>query len=599
MSTSINDDLMSGGKLQAALFSTDASGNTVLVGADGETYKITGNPIIKTGSWTGTGAALAVDLGFEPDLVIVKGDGKNAVYLAKSNWYGNIQAFGNVAVSGSDGTPPPIIRSNGLYIVTSTADGLATLNDTGATYYYVAIKDNGSGILKTWAYNGYRDVPTTDPQGTASTAVDMDLIVGTSPEIVHIKRDATGATHEGVWLTADFAKKESATAVDNTLATLESDGTIALSNNVAVNENDSGILGEGTHGISFHKSGQYWSKQDYIGTGAEMYLQCEGNVAAAFVIPQAAAAMTMWIDGMGVNAGDGGATALASGKIYGDGTRVVVGTDVAVNTASTTYTLLTLHKSDVPVAEAFPVTRRPGVRLTANGSAYVNCGTNDSLAIAGAHSLEWIGSISAATDEQFIIGRMNGGRATPAAGSYNYAMAFKRDPEAGLEICTSDRFSSEAGSDTKQKRWRTGIILRPFENYHVLYTHDGVDKWVLYINGVAVKWRRLSMVDVFALPGITATTGLSMAFGARLAAGSWYAAASGVIHRFGRLYNRALTASEASSAFRRNFLGESVSDIDASALVEEWAFSNGTGSTVSATKNTANNGTMINAAWVK
>jgi hypothetical protein len=583
-------------------FAKDANGNVIgLQSANGGKVAVSSTaqarPIIAVTSYVGNAQPNFIDFGFDADLVIVKGAGQNAVIFTKEQWYGNVQSFGNTVQSGSDAaTIAPAIQPTGISLTSS----LAAINSSGVTYYAVAIKDNGSGILKTFAYNGYR-YQTTAANGTNSDPVTMDLIAGTYPQIVHIKRDAVSTGHEGVWATPSWVKKESADAVNNALLTLASDGTMSLSTDISVNENDGGTVGEATNCFSLHNSGTYWDLLSYTGTGAAQRIAANGDVAAAFVIPQAAAAMQFWISGMGSNSADGGQTTLYSNRLTAGNGFVSVGSDASVNTVGVTYALIVFYKSGAYEKRA-PTTRRGGVRISTISSGHISCGTDASLGIAGAHSLEWIGAISDATSEQFIMGRIGnastGSRGSPTAGSCNYAMSYTHDPDAGLEICTSDQFSNLTTAVSKQQRWRTGIILRPYTPIHLLYTHDGVDKWILYVNGVAVKWRRLSM-NVFGINGITNTAGLTMSFGGRISAGTW-AAADRTTHRFGRIYNRALTATEVAQMFARNFLGATINDLSDSAtsLVEEWKFNEATGTTVTATKNANNNGTITSGVWV-
>jgi hypothetical protein len=577
------------------------TGGIEIIGPDGGTLlssvQTMQKPIIEPFRYTGDATPRLIEMGFEPDLVLLMGDGKYPVFLTRESWYGNIQSFGHTALSGSDGVPPPFVQPLGFTVNA----GQAAINANGVTYYGVAIKDNGSGILKTFAYNGHRS-QTFATTGATSDAVTMDLIDGSNPKIVYIKRDATGAGHEGVWVTPTFAKKDTAAAVDNTLLTLAAGGSMALSTNIAVNENNAGIVGEGHNCFSLHASGDSWDLLTYTGSGVAQSLPAGGQIAAAIVIPQTAAACEYWVAGMGTSSKDGGQTALNTGRVHSTGSALIVGASNATNAAGVSYVALVLYKSTTAIKHRPACRRSSGVKITTVGSGRIACGTDASLSLAGAHSLEWIGAISDATTEQFLMGRIGaaatGSRGTPAAGSCNYAMAYTRDPDAGLEICTSDQFSSEATDASKQKRWRTGIVLRPNEKYHVLYTHDGVDKWVLYINGVPVKWRRLPM-SVFGLNGITATAGLNMSFGARHASGTW-AAADLTLHQFGRIYNRALTTTEVAQMFARHYLTATLNDISdsATALVEEWKFKEGTGSTVAATKSASNNGTITTGSFV-
>lgn len=572
-----------------------------LTGPSGQSVRVAvpagAKPIIVSGSWTGTATDSMVELGFDADLVIVKGASQYAVFITRDTWTGGAIGFGNVSVAGGDAGVFPLLIKTGIRLPAS----FTSLNANGTTYYYVAIKDNGSGILRTFQWNGFRNktVGAPDNQGATSNTVSMDLIAGTYPELVYIKRDAASATHEGVWATPTWSKKDTAVAVDNTLLTVASEGTFSLSTNVAVNENDGGNLGEATHCFSLHRSGTYWELSSYIGTGAQQTVQCQADIAAAFVIPQAAQAMEFWLAGMGSSSASGSNSALNASRLSITGSSVTIGADASVNTAGTTYVLAVLYETPSPDMTVRPRTVRGGVRLTS--TARISCGTDASLSIAGAHSLEWVGSITDATGEVFIMGRggngTTGSRGTPVSGSFNFAMAHTVG-DGGLEICTSDQFSAEATAASKQKRWRTGIILRPWEDYHILYTHDGTDEWILYINGVPVKWRRLPM-SVFGLNGITATAGLTMSFGARISSGSWVGT-DVTTHRFGRLYNRKLTQSEAKRMYQRHFLAVNLADLSdtATALVEEWKFRDVSGTTVAATKSSANNGTVSAGSWV-
>ena len=556
-------------------------------------------PIIAAGSWTGDATVRFQDMPADFDFIVVKAPGQGAVTICKEHWYNNIQKFGNLLFSGSDAANvAPMMRAQGLQLNT-----LAALNDAGNTIHWAAIKDNGSGIFKTFSYNGYRagSVGAPDNQGTVSSPWAMDLIAGTNPALLHIERDSLTVGREGVWmLPGGFAKKETAAAPDASLGSLAVDGTLNLLTSIATNENNAGNLGEAHNCFAMYNPGKYWDRITYTGTGAPQQFQVNGTPAFAVVVPRAAQAMEFWTATMGAQSADGEATALHSNRVTAGIGYVSVGTDASVNTLGMVYELIFWYKSAAP-EKARPVVRRSGVQINGATTGRISCGTN--LAIGPAHSMEWIGSISDATTEQFLMGVIGngtvGGRGTPVAGSCNVAMSYTRDPVAGLEICTSDQFPSDTSDPANvQKRWRTGIVLNPYDDYHILYTHDGVDKWNLYINGVHIKQRRLPM-SVFGINGITPTTGLTMSFGARLAAGS-YSASANTRHKFARIYNRVLTKSEAAKMFARHYLRTTQFDISdsATALVEEWKFLEGSGATIAATKSAANNGTLTNGFWV-
>ena len=549
-------------------------------------------------SYVGDGKNRQLDFGFRPDLVIIKGDGKAAVLYTAEQWLSNAQSFGHTTYSGADSVASaPSINDGGVGLVYYNNAGAAardSYNQDGVTYHAVAIKDNGAGFLRSLAYNGY-----TETVGAGSSAVTMDALDGLSPAWVHIKRDATGAGHEGVWISDDgYVKKETAAAVNAALVTYVAGGALNLSTDASVNENDGGIVGEGHNVFALIDNADCWAESSYVG-GSGATLSFSRKVALAIILPVAAEEMVFSTPTMAAGA-TGGATALVSGIVVSGNKLTVSG--ATANTAGVTYRVIAIYEGAArEKTDKWPVAH--GVMLQ-NGAGRIVCGTDASLQISGAHSLEWIGAISDVNEEQFLFGRMNGGRSTPAAGTYNFALSHTRDPDAGIEICTSDQFSAETTNASKQKRWRTGIVLTPFQLYHILYTHDGADKWCLYINGRLVKWRRLAM-SIFGMNGITGTAALTAAFGGRLLGGSYYANTAQV-HKFARLYNRVLTSAEVLQMFKRNALHQLVTskaetdlpDIS-TALIEEWKFRNGSGTTVTATKVGGNNGTITSGSWVR
>lgn len=374
-------------------------------------------------------------------------------------------------------------------------------------------------------------------------------------------------------------------------------GSLNLSTDISINENDGTIVGEAHNVFALLTNPHCWGEKSYVG-GAGASVSFDKQLAVAIILPESAEEMVFATPTM-MGGATGGATAINSSMKVAANTLTVGGS--LANTPGVRYRVIGIYLG-ASTPKSVKIAPLPGVVLQ-NASGRIVCGTDASLGVAGAHSIEWIGSIADYNPEQFIFGRMNGGRATPAAGSYNYGIAHTRDPEAGIEICTSDRFSGEASNVSKQQRWRTGIVLTPFETTHLLYTHDGVDKWCLYLNGRLVKWRRLPM-SVYSLPGITNTAGLTTVFGGRLAGGSYYANLA-TVHKFGRVYNRELTEAEAQKMYLRNAVKavptQAYTDISdyATALVEEWRFLDGTGATVAATKSAANNGVITNGAWVQ
>jgi len=101
-------------------------------------------PRIVTGSYTGTGAANAVTLGWAPELVIIKSAGKRAVYHGPLGWHGRSNYLTDL---DSD------------YLVTLTATGFsltthADVNADGVEYHYIATAENGTGVVAQTAWIG-------------------------------------------------------------------------------------------------------------------------------------------------------------------------------------------------------------------------------------------------------------------------------------------------------------------------------------------------------------------------------------------------------------------------------------------------------------
>jgi hypothetical protein len=551
-------------------------------------------PIIKTASYVGIGAPQRIRLGFKPDLLFIKGASQYASFQHDYTWAGGREAFGNTTLTGSDGT-----------LCYFTDDGFtlkadASNNAAGVTYHYLAIKDNESGILQTGNYNGYR-YQTVAANGANSDPVTLDILKA-KPDAFFVKRDS--ATRPAVFANSSFVKKDGAYAPDPTLLTVNADGTLSLSTDISVNENNAFDSGEAHNFFALFNNGNSWYTTSYVGTGAALNVPVPITPAAAIVIPQASGSMIFNWGTMGANSADGGNTALVANKIKGfSAGNISIGTDASVNTLGVTYTVLCFAASSPQQISASKIAQRTALRMR-NQSGVISrvaCGSDNSLGVAGAITLEWIGEFSGNVSEHVLMSRgggaSTGSRSTPANGSFNYAMAYT-DSANGLEVCTSDQFSNVAPSPsvTAFNRWRTGWKPQLGRRYHLMFTHDGIDKWLMYVDGKLVNWRRFPQ-SVIGLNGITNTAGLFMGFGARYANGAWYASQN-TLHALGRIYNRMLSTSEVLQRYQLGFLGQSVPDI-ASGLVEEWGFTEATGSTVAATINSVNNGTITNGAWVK
>lgn len=132
---------------------------------------------IVTGSYTGNGVddRWINDAGFQPDLVIIKGDtSQNAVFSTSAMSAGDTGYFANAASMFTNGIQA--FGASGFQIGTS-----ATVNSNGVDYYWAAFRDNGVGDFTVGTYAG-------------NSADNHDITgLGFDPDIVWIKSDTTYA----------------------------------------------------------------------------------------------------------------------------------------------------------------------------------------------------------------------------------------------------------------------------------------------------------------------------------------------------------------------------------------------------------------------
>jgi hypothetical protein len=554
-------------------------------------------PIIISGSYVGTGKPRNIALGFKPDLVFINGELQYASFQHDYTWNGGRQSFANVNYSGTDGTMSTF-TDEGFSLRTDSSN-----NKIGTTYHYLAIADNGSDILQTGNYPGYR-YQSAAANGANSDPVTLDIL-RKKPDFYVVKRD--NVTQEGVVAVSGITKLLSNADVDNTLLTVNNDGTLSLSTNVRVNQNDSMYLGEAHNFFAFYDNGNNWQKIDYVGTGVAMPISTSCvNPIAAIVIPHTTTQPCFNWGTMGALSGDGSNSPLAANKIIGyTANSVSIGTDAAVNAVGVSYTMVVFNKS-TPQQVAIPtIVDKTSIRFRRVGStvAHLSNGFNTISGIAGAHSVQWVGAISSNGSEQALIMRSGnavvGSRSSTTKGAFNWGMAYTDgSASCGLEIVVDDTFENHAagGGTSIYGRWRTGWKPITGKVYDIQYTFDGVDKWLLYVDGKIVMWRRFPIQAVLGLNGTVNTSGLVLGMGGRYDPGTWVASQNSLI-RYACVYSRAISAAEVYSNYKRNKLGYSVPYIS-NGLLEEWNLIEGAGATTSATVNSANNLNITNGAWV-
>ncbi|MCB1282162.1 MAG: hypothetical protein KDB18_11640 [Salinibacterium sp.] len=205
--------------------------------------------IVKVGTYTGSrpnslaSDVLRVSLGFVPDLVIViPRNASECCWLNNSAWHGRTQFFHSK--SSAYIIQPYFGRVSDPF----TGSGFSVrgaANTASVVYDYIAVADNGSGLLRMTSWIGNND-----------TGRAIDWLESTA-DLVMVKRDAgdsggrpmivkaNGVANNG-WL--DYQLGNS-----SVIASLTSTG-ITVTNSVAVNENDPPALGEGIEGLAWYES---------------------------------------------------------------------------------------------------------------------------------------------------------------------------------------------------------------------------------------------------------------------------------------------------------------------------------------------------------
>jgi hypothetical protein len=129
---------------------------------------------IKTGTYTGTGSALAItDVGFEPQVVIVKGGSNHAVFRVKQN-RGDSTCYLATNTANLTGGITGFTNS-GFNVGTD-----ATVNANGTGYFYFAMSGaDAQQNFRTFYYRG----TGADNRNITTTGINF------TPDFVHVKQD--------------------------------------------------------------------------------------------------------------------------------------------------------------------------------------------------------------------------------------------------------------------------------------------------------------------------------------------------------------------------------------------------------------------------
>jgi len=574
--------------------------------------------IIKSLTHVCNGQPQHINVGFNPDIVFAKlGTGATPwLWWTKTSW---VQRTQRVGATDS-------FRS-GIMGVSEDGESLLLGNDSqanvaGQTLYLLAIADNHAGVVNELGWIG---------KGTAwSPRVDNLNTVGAA-SAVRIKRDsnlepayrATGMSQTSFYGGA-VVSAQGITAIN-------SDGTITVGTDANVNQLTGGAIGEGHDCIATWEAANVIEHSSYVGNSTA------GNT---FALKAGWVAFEIVADAASIKAGfktkdmPAGFICAADSNVYTDALSVAdniitFGSNNVYNTSATTYHITVFYESNgSQTVEKIPRSATKKAVVTRGAStANVNCGTSDTLSMAGAFSLEWWGvsrgnTVNSSTTYGTLMARSNGteGRAdsdglintlgTRLDGTWSWGILTNRPNDLGdwagnqfIIITTNyNNIFDNAGSENNvsTKPWRTGIMV-PKEPFHAKVTHNGLGKWCFYLNGKLVKQRNIDMTGVTLLDdagtrvNAGAGTGHNTVLGARYN-GSAMGQLGKTIMIGASIYAAELTPAQVYNQYRKNFLEEDLAD--AVAPLEQWLADNASGTSWPASVNSANNGTISTSAGV-
>jgi len=551
-------------------------------------------PRTDAGSFVGNGTTQDITLGYRPSLVVVKGNTTQyAVFRNDANFMDRTDHFLNIASIES------------LYGITITDTGFTVgsdskVNANAITYYYLAFADNRSDNLLqgNWA-------------GNASAGRTVNIFSRKPLAGAICKRDSA---QSAVYVVGDKASNyfyNGATNAVSTGTTLDSEsGVLTLGSGAEINQ-WTGLLGEGVNCLAFAKHADAVSVQLYTGTGAARSVSLPWIPEAFILVPRdvSVASSRLWISSFpsGNHASLSNSVGLATGDFTVSGSRIVfagAGSN-ATGVEYVVYSFRKMRSTNIVQAGVAPLSIKQSVELASGG--YIDCGTSDTLQISGAITLEWYGSLYLPDITQYsgtadidtlagnqdkltpLIFRSSGADGVTGAVSFGMAVAAGQvSVDTYVDACllvathgTWGLLQSSASGNLDNHPFNTGVVVKRDEPVHIISTHDGSGGWVIYINGLPVKERKRNLAT-----NIVGQSGHKTLIGGRLR--TTIDNTNGMSFRLARVYARALTQNEALD----NYLSLSGRSTVTGGFAEQWSADDASGATLSATINSANNGSI-------
>ena len=534
---------------------------------------------VAIGTYLSDGARRTIDLGFRPSQVFIKGD--STVNLAQRS--DNIWVGRTSVLAASDS----FLDGVGFFDEEMVIGVDATINTNAVRYYWCAIGEDGSENFETVSYMG---------NATAGHVVNMRFTK--TPIAVLTKRDSTLAgvlKIPGVAMTADLT----GTAVSECYSDIGT-GSLTLTDVTNVNQYTTGGLGEGIDSLVLYDGNAKvvtWSS----GTSGQ-FIDCGGDPLAAlifrtdttgvpahFITRDMSAAAPITNLGIAANT----ATLDVGGITLGSSSTLRTGTFYAI-------VFCRKDTSAKAIPPAIIVRDRKAVYLPGRGTAAkVDCGTSDAtLRINGALTMEWCGVVwhdqYNSESHAHFLERGVGPAATAGAYSWGLLGVSKKDfswsgPQ--LACIPTNNFGDAAPLDTAV--WRTGIVMPYGKPFQMIATHDGDGRWLMYLNGVLVKQRRIDLAT-----NIESGAGHRTQMGARRNTAD---TADTQYQRMAilssRVYAATLSPDQVASRFVREMMGSNEADVT-NGLAEWWDARNASGTSLPASVSSSNNGTISAAGRI-
>jgi hypothetical protein len=474
-----------------------------------------------------------------------------------------------------------------------------TGSDTGATYHWVAIGQDGTGDHEVLSWAGNNTAARVVDFQDATKDVLIALVKRDNTEPLVLKR-----TGQASYISTGGLANASDPLTFST-------GQLTLTTLAAVNEWNGVGRGEGVDGLLFFTDATA-EHVSWVGnaTNGRIVTTTGSNPKFALVYrtnpTSGTRALRLFTDTMTNNecsATNGLGMSDASNNEAG----ALVSTGIQLtanypNTGTDTYTGLFFFDSGTaqPEEDAFDYAGRKAIHLTGS-SSYIDCGTSDAtLKVDGALSIEWMGAtwpVPSANNFVPLLMRGLGTMSTSGNASWGVISALHDENsllwsggQIGVVITSLHTWPQPIATNS----WRTGVLQKHGEFQHIIVTHNGTGRWRLYVNGKLSKQRDLSVT-----PNIQSGTGHRTLIGAQPGATDTklYSQPMLVVGEQ-RFYSRELTVSEVGVRYRKNYVGSAESDISSSGLCESWDVSAASGSSLPATVDSANNGTITNGTVV-